>query len=196
MKKIVMPLEIIIVSLVQILLSISLSFRFPFLLLLLIPGILILFPRNWIRILSLIGYFSLLSLSATVLVYSLAAVENKIGQPAIVIAGSIFFFIFFMYIAICLLFKQKIKQYYIEGSRAEMLSGTRIPTQWICPKCNSKIRFSVKCWNCGEPKPGSETIAGSEAENPQISPDNEKTLADPGDLSAENSDTAKTDDNR
>ncbi|MDP8217861.1 MAG: zinc ribbon domain-containing protein [Candidatus Theseobacter exili] len=159
MKKILIPIEIILLTLLQIFISIALSFKYPVFLFLLIPSILILFPRNWIRIISLVMYFFALSLSVTVFIYSLIAIENKIGQPILVITASLAFAVFFIYLITDLLFRSKIKNFYIEGSRSGLLIGTEIPTQWICPKCNSKIRYSIRCWNCGEAKPGTETKA-------------------------------------
>jgi hypothetical protein len=159
MEKITIPIEIILLTLLQILISIALSFKYPMFLFLLIPSILILFPRNWIRIISSIMYLFALSLSITVFIYSLIAIENKIGQPILVITASLAFTGFFMYLITDLLFRSKIKNFYIKGSRSELLSEIKIPTQWICSKCNSKIRYSICCWNCGEAKPGTETKA-------------------------------------
>ena len=167
MSKVRVPVEIIVISLVQILLFIIAGFKFPVLLCLLLPSVMLLIQRNYVRIFNIVLYFFALSLTFTVTAYTLAATENKLGNPVIVITCSCLAGILFIYILFSLLFRSKYKDYYNEPNLSGLGTAT-IPVGWICPVCKSKIHYSLKCWNCGHQKDSSGTDA-SQSEKTVIS---------------------------
>ena len=129
---------------------------FYYLLIPVILNILFFIKTRWARLTINLYCSLIIILTALTLVYSLIKTDS-INKPSLLFIALIMTIASSLYCFFVLRSKNA-KVYF----QPVIYLDPDIPEGWICPQCESKMLFSVRCWNCGFRK---EDIFKKDVEN-------------------------------
>ena len=144
MKK--MPKSVMIAAFLNLLVGVGLLlFKIPYGFIPIVLFILFFIPKAWARGLA-IGVCSLVVFGSLLWIFIMIAIGETVGL--ILLHASVALSICLVYLSLLFtLFSDKVRPFYIKqlfvDSKDELGSEG-----WICPHCNAKNKYSLKCWNC------------------------------------------------